>query len=258
LKKTVGIATVVLVCLAGSAGAAPIDITGYTLTGSTNGSGDYDSNDATVASITTSGGTVSSFVGPTSANTLTAPGVTFIGTSETPPIPSNDEATQELSLLGNVPTRAWGGAGSMGIDLLFAQPIFDNDAGADSLYELFALELGGGDDITLQAIIGGTIGSPVLGGSPVTVASSDPAGQPELDITVSNGLGANSFDLGGSAFDLSEDLGVNSLIGVRYSTTAGADFSVLLANSASVIPEPSTCLLLVVGCSILAHARRRS
>jgi len=242
--KTVRSATVVLICLAGLAWAAPIDITGYTLTGSTNGSGEFNADDAAVASITTAEGTFSNFIVPTEVNVTSAPGFVFAGQAE--PLAVNDMATQELSVLGNTPTRGWAGGGTNGVvDLLFGQTIFD---GAGD--ELFALELGGGDDFTLQAIVGGTVGAPTLGGSALTVTASTVTAQPEVAITVSNNT-PNTFFLGGTAFSVS-DFGVTDLIGVRYSTTAGADIATILA-----VPEPATLSLTALVGSVAVLMRRR-
>ena len=223
-------------------------ITAYTATGSVDAQGELNDDDATITSITTAaGGTVTGpFVGPTSGDVNDPPGVDFVGDAETAPFP-----TRTQLLLGNVPTRAWADSGTNGGDYLFGQTISDNSAGSDTSFEVFLLELAGGDSFTITAITGGTAESPTLGPSAVTFSTAATMG-PRVDLMGVNGTSGNfAGSLGGLALDIS-DLGVTSLTGIRF-TTNGGDPAAILA----VVPEPASLALLGLGGLCLLSRQRR-
>ena len=198
-----------VLCLsAGSASAAPI--TAYTATGSVDAQGELNDDDARITSITTAeGGTVTGpFVGPTSGSIFDQPGADFVGDAETAPFPSRLQL-----LLGNVPTRAFGDSGDNGGNFLFGQTISDNSAASDNVFEVFLMELGGGDSFSITAITGGTAGSPTLGPSTVVFGTSGAAVGPDVDLQRIDSAGNFTGGLGGLALDIS-DLGVNELIGI--------------------------------------------
>lgn len=254
MKKLLGLVAIVLVWEA-SPSWASTDITAYTIVGSTNGSGEYHDGSAAVSSITADGVVVTNLIGPTAASITESPVYVYAGQAGGKPA---DSPTNEKEfVLGNVPTRGWAGGSHNGVvDLFFDRTIVDGSG-----YEIFALELGGGDEITLEAITGGTPDSPELSNLPLTVTTSKlkGSGLPKVAVNVAIdkvGGAENTFALGGAAFDLVDDLGVSELIGVRYSTNDGADIATVLVK---VGPESSSSTLILIGCvaGMIVVMRRR-
>jgi hypothetical protein len=244
-RSFIAVATSAL--LAGPALAAPI--TGYTLSGSTNLSGEYNADDAAFASITVGADSYSNLIGPTSITNITAPGAVFWGQANAGN-PTFNTTNQEAYLLGNTATQLWGGSNAMGFDVFFDIAISDNNAAApDTQYELFITELTGGDSFLITAITG-TQASPGFG-SPFSYGTTVIAGQPGIAVRSNTGTDFNQT-IGGAAIDIS-DLGVSEVIGLRVSTTGGDTIAVWAA-----VPEPSTFALFTGAlCLATVIARRR-
>jgi|GEM_PF-1872687 len=224
-------------------------ISNFTLNESASPDSDYT---ASVASIVADGNTFSNFIAPTSYANYVEPG-TFgyiRPTSDTdgnnPPsevdTDNSGSLTQGENFLGNVAVTGIASSNLLEVDLFYDSLITDdNGAGVDSNFEIFLLELGGGDSFTIQGLDAG--GS--LIGSSTTISAGSGVG-PDITryLTITDSTATSNY--GGFALDLSDDLGVSSLQGIRISSNGG-DPMVALA-----VPEPSSLLLMTGGLIVAA------
>ena len=233
------IATGVYILYPGTTFAASV-IAGIT----TGFPGSTINNTANLTSITSNGGqTITNLVGPTDVSyTATSPG-TYRGSA------GSGTPAAIASLLGlDVATGITSNVSRQVINVIF--PTSDT-------FRIFLFDVSEGTTVesgfTMQAILGGSTSSPVLGGSIFTLPTTWGDSGRDLD----GFFPATSFsfvqNIIGYAVDKS-DLGVASLIGVQISAPAGADPAAVVA----AVPEPSSILLGAFGLISVSLRRIRN
>jgi hypothetical protein len=122
---------------------------------------------------------------------------------------------------------------------------------------IFVFNVSSGTDVesgmTIQAIVGGNAGSPVLGASAFALPSIWGDSGRDLNATfpaISLGFTQNIV---GYSIDVS-DLGVGSLLGVQISAPTGSDPAAVVG---SAIPEPAAAVLLATSGAACVFFRRR-
>lgn len=205
-----------------------------------------------VVSITTASGTFSNLIGPTeifhAAGTISF-ATRGVGLSGPSPFPS----PLSDSLLGNnlANTLVHGNSGTLTFNVLFGQTVFDSNAGADNQLEVFYLDLiPANEPYSLQAIVGGTADTPILGGSVLVFSTVSyapingitPTTAHDAVLDRSGNTNSLNATYGGHGIDLSE-FGVTSLVGLQWKSTAAssADPAAFLVS----IPEPSSAAFLL-------------
>ncbi len=196
--------------------------------------------DSPVTQLTLGSQTVTNLVGPTTITGGASGQSTFRGAGESYSYPSLANALKGMNI-----TTAAANAGTF--QAFFGQTITDiDDAGV--LADVFITEIGtttqSGDAFTVRAILAGTPGGSLTYGA-TTKTVSGYAGIADGAAFTSLARSGNpntAFDVRGFGLDLSDDLGVTSLIGLEIGAGSVSDPNLILAV---VIPEPGSIFLLL-------------
>ncbi|MDF3130546.1 PEP-CTERM sorting domain-containing protein [Kiritimatiellaeota bacterium B1221] len=210
--------------------------------------------DSIVTQLTLGSQTVTQLVGPTTVTGGSSGEAKFRGADETYSYPSLAGALQGMNI-----TTAAANAGTF--QAFFGQTITDIDDGG-VLADVFIAEIGtptqSGDPFTVRAILSGTPGGTLIYG-PTVASVSGYAGKEDAVAYTSldrSGSSGSAFDVRGFGLDLSDDLGVTSLIGLEIGAGSVSDPNVILAT---IIPEPGSLFLVLSAVSglILLTLRKR-
>lgn len=196
--------------------------------------------DTPVTQLTLGSQIVTNLVGPTTITGGASGQAIFRGADETYSYPSLAGALSGMNI-----TTSAANAGTF--QAFFGQTITDiDDAGvlADVLISEIGTSVQSGDPFTVRAITAGTPGGSLTFG--LTTASvsgyadaSDIAAYVSLD---RSGSQDSPFGVRGFGLDLSDDLGVSSLIGLEIGAGSVSDPNLILAM---VIPEASSLFLML-------------
>lgn len=158
-----------------------------------------------------------------------------------------------------------GEGASYTIDYFFDVTVTDNDLASDQLPEFLFFERGLNSGIIVQAIVGGDVDTPVLGGTAFTLGVSDFNATGIYTDTSEIGSGQ---ELGVAGLDLTDlDIGTSTVLGLRVTSLGdtGADISGIFVTADQpntqfspnpVVPEPSTFLSLLFGLIFILFRKR--
>jgi len=202
--------------------------------------------DAAVTSITDGTGTRTNITTGSSVLFVGGTGDRFRGTGST------ISPTADGAFLNNNATEAVANVNT--VRILFPQTITDNDTFSDIFFSEIGTDVQSGDGfLNIRAIIGGTLANPTYGGQTFlngTSYATDTRGFGFSSLRNVVGNSNTNFDFRGFGLDLSEHLGVTSIIGIEFG--GGTDPNFVMA----VVPEPSAALLGALGCLALLRRRR--
>ena len=199
-----------------------------------------------LASITVGSDTFSDLITPTQGQADAA--LIVRGAADDPGFP-----TAANAVIDNDLTTGIGDIDNGVVRVLFDQAITDTD----DLADIFVFDWGNAQDNaqSIRAIVGGTLASPVYGGSTITsVTTPTRLGSTSgrfLDLDADSGGTKVMQDLGGFGLDLSDDFGVTSIIGIEFDNTDHDTIGIY-----AVIPEPGSLVLLGLGGLAMLSRRR--
>jgi len=236
----VGAAVLAVAFVAAPAGAVLVGITAVTWDVTVT---DPITDDANLASIT-AGTTYSFLAGATSAADAGGGAIGgSIFSSLNGTVPASPLAAVTDGLNATTGNNVLGG----GVNFFFGQ----NIDGAN----LFFIDLGGFDDVTVRPIDGA---GNLIGDFTLTTASDAGAGSFGSLDSLLNGGPLGVVSLQGVVFNTSDLAGTGTLTGAEGIRLVGSGFDTLVVGTASVIPEPSSLALLVIGTCGAALRRRRA
>ncbi len=150
------------------------------------------------------------------------------------------------------------------LDYFFEVSVTDNSPVADNSPEFIFFERGRNSGIIVEAIIGGTLDSPILAGTAFTLGVSDFGATGIYTDTSEIGSGQ---ELGVAGLDLTDlNVGTAAVVGLRVTSlgNTGADISGIFVTAQEpdeqfetnpIIPEPSTLLLFSIASLFLFRRR---